>query len=141
MVISASTFLALLCCALAFGQNPAPTYRVVVHPSNVISSIDRKFIADAFLKKIIRWPEGDVVRPADLEPDASARRRFSQEVLGRSVTAVKSYWQQAIFSGRDVPPPELSEAEVIRYVLKHPGGIGYVSGSVDLGGAKVLMVR
>ena len=37
------------------------------------------------------------------------------------------YWQQRIFSGRDVPPPEFElDREVVEYVLKHAGAIGYV---------------
>jgi hypothetical protein len=58
------------------------------------------------------------------------------------VQAVKSYWQQVIFSGRGVPPPELeSDEAVIRYVLRFPGAVGYVSGTADVRGVKVLAVR
>jgi hypothetical protein len=47
-----------------------------------------------------------------------------------------------IFSGRSLPPPELgSDDEVLRYVLAHPGAIGYVSGAANLRGAKVLAVK
>jgi len=70
------------------------------------------------------------------------RRRFSEQVLNRSVTAVRSYWQQIIFSGRDVPPPELGgDAEVLEFVKKHVGAIGYVSGAASTNGAKVIAVR
>jgi hypothetical protein len=62
-------------------------------------------------------------------------------VLKRSVLVVKTYWQQRIFSGRGIPPPELdSDALVVEYVLKHRGAVGYVSGVCELGGAKVLTV-
>jgi hypothetical protein len=55
---------------------------------------------------------------------------------------VRSYWQQLIFSGRDVPPPELdSDADVVKYVSKHAGAIGYVSGNGDLAGVKVVIVK
>ena len=41
---------------------------------------------------------------------------------------MKNYWQQLIFSGQDVPPPELkTDDEVIQYVIKNPNSIGYVS--------------
>jgi hypothetical protein len=62
--------------------------------------------------------------------------------LNRSVTAVRSYWQQVIFAGRDVPPPELpGDARVLEYVRQHSGGVGYVSVTADTAGAKVLAVR
>ena len=41
-----------------------------------------------------------------------------------------------------MPPPELgSDVDVIIYVLRHPGAVGYVSASVDLRGAKVVEVK
>jgi ABC-type phosphate transport system substrate-binding protein len=115
------------------------TYRIIVHPANPTMSVDRRFVADAFLKKITAWDHGEVIRPADLAPDSPVRRRFSEEVLRRSVEAVKSYWQQLIFAGREVPPPELeSDQAVIRFVLHSPGAIGYVSSTADIMGARML---
>jgi ABC-type phosphate transport system substrate-binding protein len=117
-------------------------YRVIVHPNNPITTVNRKFIEDAFLKKATRWSHDEVIRPVDLNSDSVVRQQFSKEVLQRSVPAVKSYWQQLIFSGRDVPPPELdAEEDVVKYVLKHPGGIGYVSSSTNIGGAKAVTLE
>lgn len=63
-------------------------------------------------------------------------------MIKRSVEAVRSYWQQRIFSGRDVPPPELdTDEEVVRYVLKHDGAVGYVSAGADIDGLKVISVH
>jgi hypothetical protein len=91
------------------------------------------------LKKSTRWPGGEPIRPVDLGTESPTRRRFSEEVLSRSVVAVKSYWQQMIFSGRAVPPPELeSDEEVMRYVGKYPGAIGYISGATEPAGVKVV---
>jgi hypothetical protein len=128
--------------ARAQAPSPTPVYRLIVHPTNPIESVDRAFVPLAFLKKITTWSHGGVIRPVDLARDAPIRRRFSEEMLGRSVSAVKNYWQQMIFSGRGVPPPELgSDEDVIRYVLREPGAIGYVSAGVDLKGTRPLTVK
>ena len=104
------------------------SFSVIVNAQNPVDSLDRKFLSDIFFKKITHWPEDGVVQPVDLKQDAPARSKFSEEVLNRSVIGVKNYWQQLIFSGRDVPPPELkTDDEVIQYVLKNTGSIGYVS--------------
>jgi ABC-type phosphate transport system substrate-binding protein len=117
-------------------------YRVIVHPSNPATVVDRKFVADAFLKKISRWNESEAIRPVDLEVDNLARRKFSEDILRRSVSAVKSYWQQMVFSGRDVPPPELdTDEDVIRFVLRYSGSIGYVSGNANLDRVKAVTVK
>ncbi len=117
-------------------------YRVIVNRTNPLTTVDRPFIAEAFLKKTTRWPNGETIHPVDLAADAPERARFSSEVLGRTVAAVKNYWQQAIFSGRDVPPLELGTSEeVINYVVKHSGAIGYVAAGADLAAVKVVTVN
>jgi ABC-type phosphate transport system substrate-binding protein len=122
-------------------EAPPTAYRVIVHPKNPLTSVDRRFLQDAFFKKVTRWPNDTVIRPADLRPNSTARSAFSQEVLARSVAAVKAYWQQRIFSGRGVPPPEFeSEDRVVAYVLEYDGALGYVSASSDLKGAKAVTV-
>ena len=134
----------LLATALLLAGAPsaaAPPFRLIVHPANPQASAPRDLVAELFLKKITRWEDGEAARPVDQRADSAVRRAFSESVLKRSVLAVKTYWQQRIFSGRGVPPPELdSDALVVEYVLKHRGAVGYVSGTCELGGAKVLAV-
>lgn len=117
-------------------------FHVIVNPDNATSAIERKFLAEAFLKKVTRWPDDELIRPVDLESSAAARRAFSDDVLKRSVAAVKSYWQQMVFSGGGVPPLELdNEGDVVKFVLRNRGAVGYVSGGVNLQGAKIVTVR
>jgi hypothetical protein len=135
---------------LAFGlasvavalAEPSGGFLIVVHPGTPASSVERSFLADAFLKKTTRWPDNEAIYPVDQGPDAAVRQRFSEQVLRRSVFAVRSYWQQRIFAGRGLPPPELeSDEAVLRYVRSRPGALGYVSDRAELGNVKVLSVR
>src|SRR5688500_7955844 len=135
-----AAFLLITLTAPAGAQESA--YRVIVHPENGVREVERKFLSDAFLKKTTGWPGGEQVRPVARPADSPIRRRFSQHVLGRTLPAVKSYWQQLIFSGRDVPPPELdTEDKVVEYVRKNRGAIGYVSPQADVSGVKVLSIQ
>ncbi len=118
------------------------TFHVIVHDENKISEVTRQFLADAFLKKTTQWPGGLSIEPVDLKSASAVRAAFSESVLKRSVTAVKHYWQQIIFSGRGVPPPELdSDADVVDYVLRHKGGVGYVSPAATIKNARVIAIR
>jgi ABC-type phosphate transport system substrate-binding protein len=134
----------VLPCAAVLAQANAPppvAYRVIVHPRNPVHAVDRSLLADAFLKKVTRWRHGEAIRPVDLA-ESAPRRKFSEDVLGRSVAAVRSYWQQQIFSGRGIPPPELDgDQAVVKFVLQNEGAVGYVSGHAEVGTAKVLAVR
>jgi hypothetical protein len=138
-----------LCASLVIGSwqvsaaaNEAPELRVIVHPSNPLRSAEPSLVADLFLKKVTRWGNGESARPLDQRPESAVRRAFSRKVLKRTVAAVRSYWQQRIFSGRDVPPPELdSDEAVVDYVSRNPGAVGYVSPGAKLGGTRELAVQ
>jgi ABC-type phosphate transport system substrate-binding protein len=121
---------------------PSVPFRVIVNANNPVTSVDRKFLLDAFLRKVLRWPDDQPIRPIDLRADSPTRRRFSDDALKRSVSAVKSYWMQVIFSGHGVPPPELdSDEQVVKFVQRNPGAVGYVSGTANIDGVKVVAVR
>jgi len=58
------------------------------------------------------------------------------------VQNLDTYWQQQIFSGKDVPPSnKSSDDDVIAFVKSNPGAIGYVSGSAAVAGVKVVAVK
>lgn len=117
-------------------------FRIVIHPENPVSSVSRDFVTDVFLKRTTRWHDGEPAHPVDQRADAPVRRSFSDVVLRRSVSAIKRYWQQRIFSGRDLPPPELDDDEaVVGYVLRHRGAIGYVTASAKLGRTKAVPIQ
>jgi ABC-type phosphate transport system substrate-binding protein len=140
--IFALALLLLSVSALAQAPSHSAGYRIVLHPQSSVSTLDDGFVADAFLKKVVRWPNGEAIRPVDLPSNSSIRQRFVEGVLGRSLSAVRSYWQQQIFSGRNIPPPELdSDAAVIAYVNKYRGAIGYVSADANVEGVKVVTVK
>lgn len=143
-VVLASAGAAVLLLSFGFESDAQSRaeFKLIVHPDNPLSSAPRAFLSDAFLRNVGKWGDGRGIMPVDLRADSKVRERFSDRVHGRSVTAVKRYWQQKIFSGSGVPPPELdSEEAVIEYVLKHRGGVGYVSASAAVGKARTLAVR
>lgn len=110
----------------------AGEFKVIVHPSHPSTSVSRGELAALFLRKSGRWSSGTPAKPVDRTEEAQVRETFSKEVLGRSASAVKTYWVQRVFSGRELPPPEKrTEAEVIDYVRRHPGAVGYVESPTD----------
>ena len=114
---------------------------VVVHALNPADSLEAKVVGKIFLKKVKRWPDSEQsVVPVDQGEKSEVREDFTQIVHGKRVSAIKSYWQRMIFSGRDVPPDELSsDAAVLAFVAANPGGVGYVTAGSSLSdGVKVL---
>lgn len=121
---------------------PAAGFRVIVNAANPVAKVEKRFVAEAFLKKRTRWGNDHAIQPVDLGQKSSARSAFSHEILGRDVVSVRRYWAQLVFSGRGVPPPELAtESDVVTYVAAHGGAIGYVAAGVALDGVKVVEVE
>jgi ABC-type phosphate transport system substrate-binding protein len=116
-------------------------FRVIVNASNPTSSMSKSEVGRRLLKKITRWDDGERVKPVDQTRTSVARELFSEKVLGKTIRQVTSYWQQKVFSGRAVPPPQMkSDREVLNYVRANAGAIGYVSRRAPLRGVKVLTV-
>jgi ABC-type phosphate transport system substrate-binding protein len=115
---------------------------VVVNDQNASEAVSRIVVSRFFLKKVARWDNGAAVLPVDLPANSPIRDAFSREVLSKSVSSIKAYWQQQIFSGRDVPPPEKGDdAAVLEFVQSNPNAIAYVSAGATLPhGVKELTV-
>jgi ABC-type phosphate transport system substrate-binding protein len=126
-----------------YSYSSTNSFQIIVNTENPIQSIDRKPLADMFLKRTTRWSDELVIQPVDLEPESEVREEFSQKILKRKATAVRSYWQRLLFSGRNIPPPEYkTDEEVIRFVSENRSAIGYVSSSATIrGGVKTVVLK
>jgi len=119
----------------------AASFKVIVNNAVNVSSLSRKEVSDLFMKRTPKWSNGTPVVPVDQSDRSAVREEFSKAIHGKPTAAVKSYWQQQIFSGRDVPPVEkTSDAEVLALVRSNPGAVGYVEAAADTSGVKVLTV-
>ena len=104
----------------------------MVNSSISATELSREQASNLFLKKA-RWAEGPVVQPIDLKIGSDIRESFSTQIHGKSPKQVKSYWRKQMFAGKSVPPPEAkSDADVLRYVAKRTGAIGYVATDTEL---------
>lgn len=127
---------------LVTGTAQAASYKLIVNNSVSVSSLSKKAVSDLFLKKATKWESGAAVTPVDQLDSSNTREGFSKAVHGKTAAAVKSYWNQQIFSGRDVPPVEKkSDAEVLAFVRSTTGAIGYVSEAASAEGVRVVTVN
>lgn len=130
----------LLMIGAASAQETA-SFKIIVNPTNGISSLTKEQISDLFLKKMTQWENGRKALPVDQVTSSSIREKFSKEIHDKSVTAINSYWRQKIFSGRDVPPPEKSsDADVLAYIAENADAVGYVSANAPIDKVKVLKI-
>lgn len=124
----------------------APAYKVVVSASNPVTTLTRREAAEIFLKKRTRWEGGGEIAPVDQSATSLVRAAFTREVLeseglGR-LSAVQTFWQQQLYSGRSTPPAiKVSDAEVLAFVAGNREAIGYVSGETATPGVKIVTIQ
>ena len=115
---------------------------VIVNANNPVRELSQEDAARLFLKKRTNWPDGNAVLPANQTDGQPVREAFCRDVLHKSTAALAAYWQQQIFSGRDIPPPEFeSDAAVVAFVKSNPRAIGYVSRDALAPGVKAIVLR
>ena len=140
--------LALAAALLAFAAAPAGLraeeplpFQVIVHASNPVTELSRSEVSRLFLRQVTRWEHGHRVLPVNLVDDSPLRQSFAKRINNKSLSAEKAYWQRRIFTGRGVPPVEVTgEDEVLAYVERNSGAIGYVSTSADVSGVRTVAI-
>ena len=137
MTKTAIAIAALLMSATLVAQDG---YRIVVNPSNPVSSLSKTQVSRLFLEKTT-WDDGAPAAPVDLLPGSGIREGFSRDVLGVPVpVAIERIRDVAKATGTNPPPAMASDREVLAYVRLMPGAIGYVSLGADISGVKVVSV-
>ena len=111
------------------------SFVVIVNSSVVGTNVHRADLAAVFLKKAVRWGDGSPASPVDQSGTSPVRKGFSETVLQMPVTAVVQYWGRQLASmAASVRPPTVkgSDEEVLVYVARTSGAVGYVSSHTAL---------
>jgi ABC-type phosphate transport system substrate-binding protein len=127
--------------ALALGAGAAGADVVaVVSSASPVTTLSKSQIADIFLGKSMRFPDGSVAVPLDLKEGAAERDEFYLQFAGKSAAQMKAHWSKVIFTGRGQPPRTVSNGSEARKLLAAaPNAIGYLERSLVDGSVKVLL--
>ncbi|SRR5258706_9510870 len=114
----------------------------VVSAKSPITSLASNQVADIFLGKTSRFPDGSLAVPIDQQEDSPAREKFYAQLTGKSPAQMKAHWSRIIFTGRGQPPREVSSnAEAKKTIAANPNAIGYIDLSQVDASVKVLALR
>jgi ABC-type phosphate transport system substrate-binding protein len=124
--------LALLLASGGAGAQEA-AYKVIVNAANPTLTAKRDVIAQLFMSRKVTWAHGPAGDPVDQSMTSPIRDAFSREILGMALPAVQNYWRKRMFETREFPPlVKGGDTDVIGYVAKSPGGVGYIGASTEL---------
>jgi len=128
--------LTILLAADAFAGN----VRIIANPSVKAETISASEVKSVFLKKRNSLRDGTHVEPV-LSIGGPAHAAFLKEYLDKDDDALQNHYRSLVFTGNGSMPKALrSDEEVVAYVAKTRGAIGYVNSNAAVYGVKTLAV-
>jgi len=114
----------LLCCCI--GQLAHAQTVVVVAKNSTIESLDDQHVANIFLARTNRFPNGEKANPIELQNNQK-KMYFYQEISGKTPSQLNAYWTTIVFTGKGKPPKNYPAHDDIKISLKNqPGAITYL---------------
>ena len=113
--------------------------RVIANPSVKADSISARELKSLYLEEKNSL-NGTHVEPV-IERRGPAHEAFLHDYLGQTDDELQKYYQALVFTGRGLMPKTVSsDAEVVAYVARTRGAIGYVGASASMEGVKTLAI-
>jgi len=119
----------------------AADVKVIANASVGASSVSADELKGVFLGTKTSLSDGSHVEPVLLKSGA-VHEAFLKEYVGKTDDALNTYYRSLVFTGKGSMPKVLaSDADVVSFVEKTKGAIGYVSAGTSAGSAKTLEVK
>ena len=99
-------------------------------------------VADIFLGRTSRFPDGRPAVPIDQAEGSVARDEFYFAYAGKSQAQLNAHWAKFVFTGRGRPPMEVANGlEVRKHLADHPNDIGYIERNLVDASVKVVVPK
>jgi hypothetical protein len=119
----------------------AADIKVIANSSVGASALSADELKGVFLETKTSLSGGSHVEPVLLKSGA-AHEAFLKEYVGKSDSALITYYRCLVFTGKGTMPKAFaSDAEVVSFVGKTKGAIGYVGAGASTGSVRTLAVR
>ena len=119
----------------------AGSVKVIANPSVREDTISANELRSVFLEEKSSLSDGSHAEPV-IEKGGAAHEAFLKEYLDKNNSALQTYYRSLVFTGKgSMPKAMASDAEVVAYVAKTKGAIGYVSSDTATEGVKTLQVK
>ncbi|MDD2885068.1 MAG: hypothetical protein PHT48_08505 [Dechloromonas sp.] len=100
---------------------------VIVNSRSGIAVMSRSDVINVFFGRNRQFFNGIEAQAIDLLDQHPLREIFYQRLVGKDLAEVNAYWSRQVFSGRmQAPLRAASIDEVLKWVVEHPGGIGFI---------------
>ena len=131
MRIFVSVFCILFLVAAGAAESPAsaenPGFLVIVNADVEGTAMARATLSSIFLGDAPRWDNGRPIRPVDQSLQSEVRATFTEDIHQKPLDGIKALWHRKLMAGVRPPKVKSTDEEVIAFVAKTGGSIGYVA--------------
>lgn len=100
---------------------------VVVSAQNPVVALTHNQLANLYLGRVSRFPNGQPATPLDQPEDSSAYATFYRKYLNQTPAQIKIHWARLIFTGRGQPPRSVADSKAMAEdVAADESAIGYL---------------
>jgi ABC-type phosphate transport system substrate-binding protein len=111
---------------------------VIANSKAGLTALTPAQVEDIFMGRTSTFPNGKAAQAVD---HALLRPDFYRRLVNRPIEQIDAYWARIVFTGRNVPPPQLpGDGAVLAAVRKSETAIGYLDKSTVPKDVRVLLV-
>jgi ABC-type phosphate transport system substrate-binding protein len=130
----------LLLVILMSSANAFAEVVVIVSAKSKIKSMSVSQVAQIFLGKTDKFPNGKDAVPLDQAEGSDIRKEFYSKVTGKDPAQINAYWSKIIFTGEGQPPKQLKgDQDVRRSIERNPHAIGYIDKKAVTRKVKIIL--
>ena len=114
---------------------------IVANPSVKATAVSADELKQVFLGSKATLVDGSAVEPV-LAQAGSAHEAFLKSYVGKSDPALRNHFKSLVFTGKgSMPKSFATDAEIVAFIAKTKGAIGYLGAAPAGGGVKLLTVK
>jgi hypothetical protein len=133
---------ALLISAFSFLDEADPENIYVIGNSSVKSSLSQAELHDILYSDKREWSEGQPIVIAVMDSQHPTFKLFAEDLYKLPSNQVSRIWLKAIMQKKaEVPVDFTSEEELLDFVIKTPGSIGFISKKTEPKNVKRIKIN
>jgi ABC-type phosphate transport system substrate-binding protein len=114
---------------------------IIVHQNVPETTITEKTLQEIFLGKRVQWKDNSTIHPVTVR-EAKLHKAFLKQYVNKSIAKWNAHWKRMVFTGNGTPPKQFTtQQELLEYVAKTAGAIGYVDAEPSIENVTIIAVR
>lgn len=131
-----------LLCMLVFSSGIAwADILIIAHQDVPETTVTEKDLQEIFLGKRVQWKDNTTIHPVTVR-EAELHKAFLKQYVKKSIAKWNAHWKRMVFTGNGTPPKQFAtQQELLDYVAKTAGAIGYVDSKTPVKNVTIIEVQ